>query len=66
MTGDEMVRWHTDSMDIDLSKLQEIEEDRESQHTAVHGVTIIGNNLAPVIQEMPIQFLGQEDLQEKR
>ena len=39
MTEDEMVRWHTDSMDMDLSKLQETEEDREAQHTAVHGVT---------------------------
>ena len=66
MTGDEMVRWHTDSMDVDLSKLQEIEEDREAQHTAVHGVTIIGNDLVPVMQEMPIKFLGQEDPQEKR
>ena len=34
-----MVRWHTDSMDMDLSKLQEIEEDRKAQHTAVHGIT---------------------------
>ena len=39
VTEDEMVRWHTDSMDMDLSKLQEIEEDRKAQHTAVHGIT---------------------------
>ena len=29
----------TDSMDMSLSKLWEIEKDRESWHTAVHGLT---------------------------
>ena len=29
----------TDSMDVNLSKLQEIVKDRESWHAAVHGVT---------------------------
>ena len=29
----------TDSMDMSLSKLQEIERDREARHTAVHGAT---------------------------
>ena len=29
----------TDSMDIHLSKLQEIGKDREAWHAAVHGVT---------------------------
>ena len=29
----------TDSMDMNLSKLREIERDRESWHSAVHGVT---------------------------
>ena len=28
-----------DSMDMSLSKLQEIVKDRETQHGAVHGVT---------------------------
>ena len=29
----------TDSMDMNLSELQEIVKDRESWHAAVHGVT---------------------------
>ena len=29
----------TDSMDMGLSKLQEIAKDREAWHAAVHGVT---------------------------
>ena len=33
-----MVRCLTDSLDMSLSKLQEIEKDREAWRAAVHGV----------------------------
>ena len=38
MAEDEMAEI-TDSMDMNLSKLQEIAKDREASHAAVHGVT---------------------------
>ena len=36
----------TDSMDMNLSKSQDIVEDREAWRAAVHGSQRVGNNLA--------------------
>ena len=39
MTEDKTVGWHYHSIDMSLSKLQEMVKEGEALHAAVHGVT---------------------------
>ena len=38
MAENEMVGWHPDSVDMNLSKLWEIVEDGDAGHAVLHGV----------------------------
>ena len=52
--GRQRTRWlesFTDSVDMNLSKLGEIVEDREAWQATVHGVQRIGHNLATELQQ---------------
>ena len=44
MTQDEMFGCITDSMDMSLSKLQELVMDREDRHVAVRGLQRVGHD----------------------
>ena len=46
MTENEMVGWHHQLKDVNLSKLQEMVKDREAWHAAVHGLQRVRYNLA--------------------
>ena len=41
----------TDSVDMNLSKLQEIVKDREAWYATVHGLQSVGHNLATEQQQ---------------
>ena len=47
------------SMDLSLSKLQEIVEDRGAWHSTIHGVTRVGHNLVTEQQQNALILLGQ-------
>ena len=38
MTEDKIVGWRTNSMKMNLSKVQDLVMDREAWHAAIHGV----------------------------
>ena len=49
-----------DSMDMNLSKLQEIVKDREAWHVAVHGVTKSQTRLSDFTFTFPFHALEKE------
>ena len=55
---DKMLDSITDSMDMNLSKLQELVEDRGAWNAMVHGIKIIGKDLATEQQQQMTSVLN--------
>ena len=57
-TENKMVGWHHDSMDMSLSRLQELVMDRETWHAAGHGVTKRQTRLSNWTELIHIYFVS--------
>ena len=58
--GQQRMRWLdgiTDSVDMSLSKLQEVVKDREAWHAAVHGVSKIRHDRTTEQQKYTLQVI---------